>query len=240
MKQMKILLSFILLGAIVCKKNATISLFMNGTSNKYLPDELLDTYHEYSILEDYNNTCNIETYIESNPVEKIKQKIKDSKCIPDYKSFISILENGWLDLGKELVVNHYLPNSIDPTIPLYSYINKQEGKVKYLDNINKEHKFEKLNLNYEFESNDNSVSFRAKLPDHGYVLEYYSVFCYKDMFKLNAVFKTRNKMYKFSDSRTFYDGIDGDCEHNFNHFTHQVEVKFNKLNKFKRWESLFR
>ena len=60
------------------------------------------------------------------------------------------------------------------------------------------------------------------------------------MFKLNAVFKTRNKIYKVSDSKTLYDHIDGDCTHSFNHYTHQVDIKFNKLNKYKRWENLFR
>jgi hypothetical protein len=223
------------------KKNKTVIIYnLGNTTDKYLPDELFEKYHEYSILEEYNNTCNLENSIENQPHEKVQQRIKEGKCVPDYKSFMAILENGKLDIGKDLVLNYYLANSIDPTIPLYSTINKYENKAKYLDNLNLEHKFERVKLIYDYEDKDTAINFKAKLPDESYVLESYSIFCYKDMFKLNATFRNRNKIYKVTDAHTFYDQIEGDCEHSYNQFTSQFEVKMDKLNNYKRWETLFR
>jgi hypothetical protein len=214
---------------------------INGTIYKYLPDGLFEAYHEYTILEEHEEACNIESYVDSQPLDKVKTKIVDSRCFPHSKSFTAILENGWYDLAKDLVVNSYLKNSIDPTAPLYTQIHKHEAKVKYIESMTKPNlKYEKLNLIFDFENFDNTISFRAKLPDEGYVLEHYSVFCYKDMFKLNAVLNVRNKIYKVSDTRTFYDLIEGDCEHKENKKTFHIDVTFKKMNKYKRWPTLFK
>jgi hypothetical protein len=237
----KVLLVFSLLFIAYGKRNNTVILYTNGTSDKYLPDELFENYQEYTVLEENNNTCNIESFVDSQPLEKVKLRISQSNCIPDHKSFAAILDNGWLGLSKDLVVNQYLENLIDPTSALYRYIGKHETKIKYVESFYApDQNFEKLVLKYDFDNADNTILFRAKMPDEGYVLEHYSVFCYKDMFKLNAVVRRRNKLYKVSDSRTFYDLIEGDCEHSHKKFTYQVEINLNKLNKYKRWATLFR
>lgn len=223
------------------KKNKTITLYLNSTSD-YLPTELLETYQEYTALEDYtNNTCNIENFIEGNPKPAVIKRIQEIKCVPDFKSFAAILENGWTDVAEIMIQNIYLNKKIDPTHTLYTHINKNEAKIKYLQQLDSElETYEKLRVSYEFENYDNDIKFKIKIPDQSYVLEHYSIFCYKDMFKLHAVFRSRNKFYKLEESKQFFDIVDGDCEHSYDSFSGIMNISFNKVNKYKKWVELFK
>jgi hypothetical protein len=237
----KLLLLIFIIALTNCKKNKTIRLYLNSTTD-YLPEELFETYLEYTALEEYtNNTCNLENFIESNPKHVVLKKIEESKCIPDYKSFAAILDNGWTEIAEKMIKNIYLDKNIDPTHTLYTNINKNEAKIKYLQQLDTEQEtYEKLRISYDFENFDNSIKFKVNIPDLTYVLEDYSIFCYKDMFKLHAVFRSRNKFYKIEESKQFYDLIDGDCEHNYDSFSGIMNISFNKVNKYKKWIELFK
>jgi hypothetical protein len=223
-----------------CKKNKSITLYFNSTNNNYLPKELFENYLEYTSLEEYtNNTCNLESFIENNPMLSVLKKIEENKCIPDYKSLAAILENGWTEIAENLIKNIYLSKNIDPTQTLYTYINKNDAKIKHLQQLESEEEiYEKLKITYEFENFDNSIKVKIKIPD--YILDHYSLFCYKDMFKLHAVFRDRSKHFKVEESRQFFDFIDGECEHSYDSFSTIINISFNKVNKYKKWRELFK
>jgi hypothetical protein len=238
----KLYLLLLILVLALSKKNKSINLYFNSTNDNYLPNELFDNYLEYAALEEYtNNTCNLESFIENNSKLSVLKKVDEIKCIPDYKTFASILENGWTEVAEKLIKNIYLDKKIDPINTLYTYINKIEGKINYFEQSETEQEIhEKLKIGYEFENLDNSINFKVKIPDFSFVLEHYSVFCYKDMFKLHAVFRARNKLYKIQESKQFFDLVDGECEHNYDSFSGTMNMSLNKVNKYKKWGELFK
>lgn len=254
----KIFLSTILLvKVILCQEQDELKILTNTTEtnltdsekdtkqkelqNYDLPKEIYEEFAEYQSLEDYNNTCSYENYFEIYNEKTLSDSIRAKNCTPNYKTFHHILEAGWFNLVEHLVKNIYLPQLIDPSHTMYTYLKKfesQSGKLKHL--LEDTSKYEKLPLNYAYENFENSIKISIPLPDPSLNVEYLSVFCFKDLFKINAIFKARNKYVKFSDSKKLFDLIDGDCESNYNNYNQKLEITFNKVNKLKKWTSLFK
>jgi hypothetical protein len=206
----------------------------------FFPQEVLEKYDEYITLEDYEKACNIENMIKSNDEMFVRSKLLNSECIPDCKSLTAVLENGWYEIAKILVTEVYLKQKIDPTSTLYNYYNKEESKLNKLKTLFADIKYETLNPQYSFVNFDNSVKLIMKLPDASFIAEYVSIYCYKDMFKINAIFKSRNKLYKHADQKILYDSIVNDCETNFNSYENHLEISMEKQNKLKIWEKAFK
>ena len=226
--------------------DAKIEVIENNTQNKnetYFPPEILKEYAEYETLEELDNTktCNYENMIDQYNENYVITKIKQKNCIPDAKTLNMVLETGWEELAQYLVKEVYLAQHIDPTSTIYTFIRNNESKMKTIKNLISDYtKFDKIPINYKFENLDNSVKLLIKLPDPTYAPEYFSIFCQKDLFKLHAIFKSRNKIIRMVDSKTLYDHMEGECQYNFNYFEHQIEVSFNKLSKLKVWDRLFK
>lgn len=213
----------------------------------YFPKEILEKYSEYTPLEEYKQVCNYENILLSFDEELMKEKIiqntsaNSKNCVPDAKSLAAILENGWNKLAEFIIKDVYFPKLIDPSQSIITFSGKSESKLKSLVQfVNLFSNSANLVPKFNHENFDDKIKFNIVLPDASYSPEYISVFCYKDSFKINAVFKSRNKTYRLSESKQFYDFILGDCEHNFNSFNNQIEFSLKKLNKMKKWEKLFK
>jgi hypothetical protein len=215
---------------------------INNTEVFKLPDEILKDYAEYKVLEELSaeQTCSMEHNFQMYDENKIVEKIKKDPCIVNSKTFSLILEAGWLNAARHLVQEIYLVKYIDPSHTLYTYINKYESNSSKLKNLLYENISGELKTNYSFENSENSVRVIVKLPDSSFNVEYLSVYCYKDLMKINGIFKTRNKLFKIVDSKYFFDLIEGDCQHNFNSYNGEIEIDFQKKNKLKVWNSLFK
>lgn len=214
----------------------------NETSFLYkLPEEIYENFQEYDLLEEYNKTCSFENVFDSFTEQKLKERIIRENCIPNFKTFQNILENGWVKLYEYLVQHVYLPKLIDPTSAVYTYLKKyetQSGRFKYF--LNDTSSYEEIQTNYQYENFDNKIQVTIPLPDASFVLEQLSLYCYKDLLKIKGIFKARHKLYKISESKYLFDMVDGDCEYNYNSFNHKIEISFNKMNKLKKWTSLFK
>jgi hypothetical protein len=251
------LFAILLANLIFCQEDESLKIITNTTEtnlteseknetqknlqNFDLPKEILEEYSEYQNLEDYNNTCTYENYIDNYNEKTLSESIRAKNCIPNYKTFQLILDAGWFNLTEHLVKNIYLPQLIDPSHTMYTYLKKfesQSGKLKHL--LADTTKYEKLPINYAYENFENSIKISIPLPDPSFNVEYLSVYCYKDLFKINAIFKARNKFVKFSDSKKLFDFIDGDCESNYNNYNQKLEITFNKVSKLKKWTTLFK
>ena len=207
-----------------------------------LPEEVYLKYSEYQILEDYNKTCAYEHIFDSFNEKKLEEMIRKDNCIPNIKTLQSILEAGWLNLAEYLVSEVYLPKQIDPTNAIYSYLKKYEsqaGKLKYLLN-DSSLKYDNLLAAFSYENFQNSIKITIPLPDASFVVEYLSVYCYKDMFKIRGIFKAKHKIFKMNESKKLYDMTEAECEYNYNSFNHKIEITFDKLNKIKVWNTLFK
>jgi hypothetical protein len=206
-----------------------------------LPQEITKIYGEHQSLEEYNNTCAYEHLFESFSEKKLNDTIRRENCVPNFKTLQLILEAGWFNLVEHLVQNVYLPKLIDPTHIIYTFLKKfetQTNKLKHL--LPDSSKYETLPASYSFDNFDNSIKITLPLPDASFVVEYLTVYCYKDLLKISAIFKARHKYYKFNDSKKLFDLVGGECEHNYNSFNHKLEITFDKLNKLKKWTSLFK
>jgi len=210
----------------------------------YLPDEVLENYSEYVQLEDFQNTCSIEKQIAEYSQEKLKEYILSQKCIPDLKSFNLILEEGWQDLINFIVQDIYLPNLIDPSQPLYVYFNKNLSTIKVLSNLIVDfNSMKNMSLVYSYEEkSDDTIEIKAKIPNYTYVPLYTNVFCYKDMLIITAVFKNKqNQLFRLYDVKYLYDTMRSkECTFSYNYFNFSFEISFQKENKFKVWEKLFK
>lgn len=213
----------------------------------YFPKDILEKYAEYTPLEEYKLVCNYENVIVSNSEESIREKIiqnlsqEKKNCVPDGKSLSAILENGWNNLAEFIIKEIYLPKLVDPTQTIMTFTSKSESKLKSLVQfINLLSNSIEITPKYNYENFDDKIKFNIVLPDASYVPEYISIFCYKDSFKINSVFKSRNKVYRINEQKQFYDFVSGECEYNFNSFNNQIELSFKKLNKMKKWDKLFK
>jgi hypothetical protein len=210
----------------------------------YLPDEVLENYLEYVQLEDFQNTCSIEKQIAEYSQEKLKEYILGQKCIPDLKSFNLILEEGWQDLINFIVQDIYLPNLIDPSQPLYVYFNKNLSTIKGLrKQIVDFNSMKNMSLVYSYEEkSDETIEVKAKIPNYTYVPLYTNVFCYKDMLIITAIFKNKqNQLFRLYDVKYLYDTMSSkECTFSYNYFNFSFEINFQKENKFKVWEKLFK
>jgi len=233
-----IIFSFIAISC-VCQKELS-------DKDEYFSREILDKYDEYTLLEEYEKVCNYDNLILLSNEETVKQKIvlnneaKTKNCVPDNKSFLSVLENGWFELANFIIKDIFFPKLVDPSQILLSYTNKNESKIKvFLQFMNNYGKTSNIDVKYLFENFDEKINFSVVLPDASYSPESISIFCYKDLFKINSVFKSKGKLFRINVSKKLYDHVTGKCEHTFNSFSNQIEVKFDKLNKMKKWERLF-
>lgn len=214
----------------------------NITAEAYtLPKEILEHYAEYHTLEEFNNTCTYETIFNGFTEKKLEEKIKRDNCIPNSKTLALILEAGWYNLTKFLVEEVYLKKAVDPTNIIFTYVRQFENsasKLKFLlgDLIS----YATLSPSYSYDNFDNNVKILIHIPDQSYILEYLSIYCYKDLFKVNSIFRSRNKFYRLVDSKNLFDIVDGECDYSYNSFSHQVEINIIKKNKLKKWTSLFK
>lgn len=213
----------------------------------YFSKEILEKFSEYTPLEEYKQVCNYESLITSSDEETIKDKMVQNtsantkNCVPDGKSLAAVLENGWNNLAEFIIKDIYFPKLIDPSQTIITFSNKNESKLKSLVQfVNLFSNSANLSPKYNHENFDDKIKFNIVLPDASYVPEYISIFCYKDSFKINSVFKSRNKIFRIYESKQFYDSISGDCEYNFNSFNNQIELSLKKLNKMKKWDKLFK
>jgi hypothetical protein len=210
----------------------------------YLPDEILENYSEYVQLEDFQNTCSIEKQIAEYGEEKLKEYILNQKCIPDLKSFNLILEEGWQELINFIVQDIYLPNLIDPSQPLYVYFNKNLSNIKVFNNLIVDfNSMKNMSVVYSHEvKSDDTIQIKAKIANHNYVPLYTNVFCYKDMLIVTAVFKNKqNQLFRLYDVKHLYDTMSSkECNFSYNYFNFSFEITFQKENKFKVWEKLFK
>lgn len=215
--------------------------YANTHNKSIFTPEILNEYAEYKVLEEYNPTCNFESQIVTFSEKDMLNKIKSTKCIPDNKSLVAILEAGWTSVAEYLIKDVYLKQHIDPSSTLNIYLMKNEGQMKKMKSmLDTLPTSEPLKLVYSFEDFENIVKFNAKLPDSTYIPEYISLFCYKDMFKVFAIFKSKNKFYSVRDSKKFSSTIEDDCYHNYNSFSNQIEISINKAQKLKKWDRLFK
>jgi hypothetical protein len=203
----------------------------------YFPKDILEKYAEYIPLEEYQQVCNYENNIVSSAEETIKEKIiqnisqNTKNCVPDGKSLVAILENGWNNLAEFIIKDIYFPKLIDPSQLILTFSSKSELKLKSLVQfINMFSNSATLSPKYTYENFDDKIKFNIVLPDASYIPDYISIFCYKDSFKINSIFKYRSKVYRINESKQFYDSISGECEYNFNSFNNQIELSFKKLN----------
>jgi len=213
----------------------------------YFSSEILEKFAEYTPVEEYKQVCNYESMIITSDEETIKNKIisnsapNTKNCVPDSKSFIAILENGWSNLSEFIIKDIYFPKLVDPSQIVISFINKSDSKLKSLVHyVNEYSESTDISPKFNFENFDDKITFNIVLPDGSYILEYISIFCYKDAFKINSVFKSKNKLFRINLSKQFYDLISGDCDYTFNSFNNQIEFSFKKMNKMKKWDKLFK
>ena len=212
--------------------------------NAYLPDDVLDNFAEYVQLEDFRNTCSIEKQIAQYDEFKLKEYILKEKCIPDLKSFNLILQEGWQNLINFIVQEIYLSNMIDPSQPLYVYFNKNKSTIKVINNLVTDFTLMKnLSLIYSFEEkSEDKVNIKANVPFYNYVPLYTNIFCFKDMLIISAIFKNKQKqLFRIHETKILYDLISNkECTFVYNYFTNSFEISFQKENKFKVWENLFK
>ena len=237
-------LSFLILCVVFSNIIATLSHNVEDSKKNslesFFPKEILDKFDEYVSLEDYDKACNLENMIKTNNENIVRTKLLNSDCIPNSKTLNAVLENGWFEIARDLVKEVYLKMKIDPTSALYNFYNKEEGKFNKLKTLISDVKYETLKPQYDFINFDNSIKLLLKLPDASFIAEYVSVYCYKDMLKINAIFRSKNKFYKHTDKKILYDTIVNDCETNFNSFENNLEITIEKQNKLKKWEKIFK
>lgn len=245
MDKYKLVIFLLYLAICLCKDNSSAQ--MNSTqetknsTDPFFPKEVLDNYAEYMSLDEVKtNLCNLENQMENYDEASFLRKIKILNCIPNPKTLATILDAGWYNVTEYLIKEVYLPNYIDPVSIVYTYAHKTESKLKSMLHLLENAKYESLPLVYTFENFDNTIKFKIKLPDASFVSEYISILCYKDMFKLNATFKSRHKLYKLKDTKRFFDLVQGECEYTYNNFENVVQLSFTKVNKFKKWDRLFK
>jgi len=217
----------------------------------YFPPEILEKFAEYTQLDELENSqiCNYEKFIANYKEDFVKEKIvqnfknaysEKKNCVPDNKSLVAILENGWVNLSEFLIKEIYLPKNIDPSNIVIGYINSSQSKLKSIsEKIKDSSKSKKLNVKFSFENFDESIKMNIIFPDASYVPEYTSIFCYKDSFKVNAIVKSRNNSFKLNESKKFFAEIVGNCQYIFNSFSNSIEITFEKAKKLKKWEKLF-
>lgn len=215
----------------------------------FFSKEILEKYAEYTILDELESSkvCNYEKYIGNYLEEFVKEKIynnfkkeNDEHCVPDSKTLVAIMENGWMGLTEYIIREIYLPKNIDPSIVVIGYINSSQSKLKSLTQVlNEFSKSKKLQIKYSYENHDDYIKMNIVFPDAGYVPENISMFCYKDSFKVSSVVKSRNKIFKLDENKKFFDEIAGNCQFSFNSFTNSIEITFDKARKLKKWEKLF-
>lgn len=220
---------------------------INIENENYFSPDILEKYAEYVLLEEYTNTCNYEKFIDYADESSLKEKIvfnlseKNKNCVPDSKSLIAMLENGWKELIEFLIKEVYFPKMVDASQTIMSYINKSQSKLRSLVQFLKEYsKSNNLLPEYNYENFDDRIKFTIAFPDASYVPEYISIFCYKDSFKINSIVKSKNKLFRLNESKSFFDKVTGECEHTFNSFNNQIEISVKKLNKLKKWDKLFK
>jgi hypothetical protein len=218
-----------------------ISLCFCTWDSTVLPKEVSDNFAEYEALEERKETCNFESQIETMDEDQITRKIKQAGCVPDHKTLSSILDAGWTTLANYIIKEIYLPNFIDPSQSIYAYIHKNESKLKNIQSLTQNFSiYESIIPQYSYENLDNIVKVSIKLPDPTFSPEYYSLYCFKDMLKLNGIFKNRQKSFKIIEKKTFFSQIEGECEYSYNYFSHQFELTLVKAQKFKKWDKLFK
>lgn len=205
----------------------------------FWPEEIKEIYAEYTSLAEKEDVCNLVSIFMNHP-NIIEDKIREKACIPDINSLLYLLEEGKIETVGKLIENIYLPNDIDPTDVINSWIGKTEGKIKHMNALIEEKKYKNLIPKYHFMNFDNKVEMIVKLNEEALVPEKLSINCYKDMLIFSMVFQKKGVKYIATDRKYLFDEVDGDCEYNFNQYGSEVEIDINKKNKMKKWDALFR
>lgn len=203
----------------------------------FFPSSIEKDFSFYHSLSEIEGTCDLRNSFENYP-KNILLTLKERKCIPSSSSFIFLLEEGHLEEAKS-VIKQVLLNEIDPSNELKTWLSQKESKVKYIQSLLEEggNKRKALQGKYSFINYDNYIKFIVKLDDN-YLSDKLNIFCYKDMITIKANFYLSKGEFLFSDRKRLFDEVEL-CEFNYNQFNKEIEVTMMKVNKMKKWDSLF-
>lgn len=160
--------------------------------------------------------------------------------MPDHASLMYLLEEGKIDIAAKLIENIYLPNEVDPSDIVNSWIGKAESKVKQISQLVAAMEYKKIVPKYTYLNQDNSVTITIKLVEEGLIPEKLEVTCYKDMLLYNAIFQKKGIKYLVSDKKYLYDEVESGCTSNYNAYGAEIEINLAKKHKLKRWDTLFK
>jgi len=205
----------------------------------FFPEEIKEKFAEYTSLAEKTETCNLINLYDSYP-ETIFEKTIEKACMPDYQTLILFLEEGQIELVKYLIENVYLPNDVDPSDIINSWISKNEARMRQVASLSTEVNLSELKSRYSFINFDNRVSFIVKFQEDGILPDKISVNCYKDSISMNFIFNKKGQKLKFKDSKKLYDEVESNCSYNFNSYGMEVEINLIKKNKLKKWETIFK
>lgn len=203
----------------------------------FFPKEIEEKYGFYVPLNELENTCDLVHQFENFP-KNCFATIKDKQCILNSQSFTYLLEEGLLEEAKYVIRELYLPNEVDPTYELRNWLSKKEARIKYVSSIiNPPLHNKQITGKYSFLNYDNFVKFVLKLDDN-YLTDKLTVLCHKNMLIIRGNFFKSTKQFYLNERKKTYDEIDS-CDFNYNQFKSELEVTIKKVNKLKKWESLF-
>lgn len=170
----------------------------------------------------------------------IEEKIREKECIPDHSTLVYLLEEGKIDIVAKLIENIYLPNEIDPTDSVNSWIGKTEARLRQVNQVLQAIDYKKLTPHYSYINYDNKISMVIKIYEESLVPEKLFIHCYKNMIVFNTIFQKKGERFVVSDKKYLFDEVDGECEYNYNSYGTEIEITINKKNKYKKWDSLFK
>lgn len=204
----------------------------------FFPKNITDEYASYTTLSNHEETCDMLNVFITYP-DLIKQKVKETRCVPNVKTLQFLLDEGYIDEVSYLIENVYLPNEVDPSEIVKAWISKVEALKKnvnqYKDSIN----YKKISHKFGFINKDDSVLLVIKLNEADYVAEKIDVFCYRNLLIVNLIFQKKGEMYSIIEEKRLYDEVE-ECHSNYNSFTSEVEVTMKKKFKLKKWDNLFK
>ena len=234
----------LLLSSIICQLERDRSIIIKDPFYRdpfFFPAEILEEFSHYTSLmeKDADELCNLISLFEAYP-NNIEDRFKEKNCIPDHHTLRFLLEEGHIELVGKMIVDTYLPNEIDPTEIVNSWIGKTNTLVKRIEQTIEQKNYLPLTPKYSYMNYDNNVSIVIKLSEEFLLSNKVDVFCIKDLLVVNSSFFKKGKYYYIRDRKKLFDEVDGECESTYNSYSSELEIRVNKKNKMKVWDSLFK
>lgn len=204
----------------------------------FFPKSITDEYASYTSLSSHEETCDLLNVFITYP-DLIKEKVKETRCVPNTKTLLFLLDEGYADEVTYLIENVYLPNEVDPSEVVKSWISKIETLKKHVNQYKSSINYKPISHKYGFINKDDSVLLVIKLNEIDYVAEKIDVYCNRNLLVVNLIFQKKGEMYSIIEEKRLYDEVE-DCQSNFNSFTSEVEVTMKKKHKLKKWDTLFK